>query len=495
MRPPATAYARHRALGRIAIALLLPASRLTLAQSAGVRGTVVDGETGRRLPYSAVTVVSGTLERFSDDSGQFVLSDIRPGQLALRVRHIGYAPKEVSVAIEPGQVAEVRVELRRIAVTLAGLRVEAPQACVQPGRPRPEIDSALATVFQQLEQNAQQYRLITTRYPFESTVRQYYFYTTSAGTAPIRQATSLVRSDGKDRYEPGHVIVQHGLARAVAIPTLAVFTDRAFVDAHCFRTGGLADVDGQSLFRIDFQAAAKIDDPDLDGSIYLDPNNFVIRRSEIRVSNLAHGLEEFDTISVVSRFEEVFPGVPIVAEADGLSHYVKPRTSNGDRLLGFAEHQRDVQIRFLRGQPRANEDAGDHSRPNAPPIRRLDRIIGVYDGDNGDPIVGAEVTDSASGLTAKTTASGTISLAFLATSRSVLRVHAAGYEDLRLDVRLSFADTLPITLVAHRVPRPSVSTVVPGVCVATLSGSCTAVGSSLRRTSVRIVYTATGSLF
>jgi hypothetical protein len=392
-------------------------------------------------------------------------------------------------------VAEVRVELRRIAVTLAGLRVEAAQACVQPGRPRADVDSALATVFQQLEQNAQQYRLITTRYPFESTVRQFYSYTTSAGTAPIRQATSLVRSDGNDRYERGHVIVQHGLTRAVAIPTLAVFTDRAFIDAHCFRTGGLADVDGQTLFRIDFQAAAKIDDPDLDGSIYLDPNTFVIRRSEIRVSNLAHGLEEFDTISVVSRFEEVFPGVPIVAEADGLSHYVTPRSSNGERLLAFAEHQRDVQIRFLRGQPRANEDAGDHSRPSAPPIRRLDRIIGVFDGDTGEPIVGAAVTDSASGLTATTTKSGTISLAFLATSRSVLRVHATGYEDQRLDVRLSFADTLPITLVAHRVPRPSVSTVAPGVCVATLSGSCSAADSSFRRTSVRIVYTATGSLF
>jgi len=156
MRPPAIANARQRAWAFVAIALLTLPSGAALAQAASVRGTVVDGETGRRLAYSAVTIVSATLERFSDDSGQFVLSDVRPGRLALRIRHIGYEPKEVSVAIEPGQVAEVRVELRRIAVTLAGLRVEAAQACVQPGRPRADVDSALATVFQQLEQNAQQ---------------------------------------------------------------------------------------------------------------------------------------------------------------------------------------------------------------------------------------------------------------------------------------------------------------------------------------------------
>jgi hypothetical protein len=479
-------------LGPVA-AIVLVAARAS-AQSGSVHGTVVDAESGRPLPYSAVTIANPALERFSDDSGRFVIAGLKPGQLGLRVRHIGYAPIETRVTIASGEAADIRIELRRIAVTLAGLRVEAPQACVEPGRPRPEVDSSLATVFQQLEQNAQQYRLITTRYPFESSVRQQYWYLTRSVMLPIREATTMVRSDGGERYEPGHVIVESGISRAVAIPTLAVFTDRAFLNAHCFHTGGLQEIEGRQLFRIDFQAAQKIDVPDLDGSIYLDPTNFVIRRSDIRVSNLAHGLEEFDSISVISHFEEIFPGVPIVAEADGLSHYVKPRVSNGQQMLAFAEHQRDVQIRFLRGQPRLNEDAGDKAA-NAPSVRRLDRVLGLFDAETGDPIVGAEVSDSATTLTAKTTATGTVSLAFLRASHGVLQIRAPGYDVVRTEVTLSFSDTLPITMLFHRSARPSVSASFPGVWVAMTAGSGDASASSLRRTSVRIVYTATGSSF
>jgi carboxypeptidase family protein len=464
------------------------------AQSGSIHGVVVDAETGRALPYSAVTMVASGLERFSDDSGRFVLAGLKPDRVVLRVRHIGYAPKETDVAVGQGQSVDLKVELRRIAITLAGIRVEAAKECVEPGPPRPEVDSALVVVFQQLEQNAQQYRLITTKYPFESTVHQYYSYNTTAGIAPIREALSIVRSDGREHYAPGDVVVQHGLARAVAIPSLAVFTDRAFIEAHCFRTGGLEEVEGQRLFRIDFQAAEKIDSPDLDGSIYLDPANFVIRRSVIRVSKLSRGLNEFDSITVTSQFEEIFPGVPIVAEADGLSHYAKPRASNGERLLAFAEHQRDVQVRFLRGVPRRNEDAGDRSSA-VQPVRRLDRLLGVFDGENGEPIVGAAVTDSASGLTAKTTATGTVSLAFLASSRAVLQIRAQGYPDVRTELRLTFSDTIPVTMILHRVARPSVSVVFPDVWDAIGVGAVDATFSSLRRTRVRIVYTATSSAF
>jgi carboxypeptidase family protein len=459
------------------------------AQAGSIHGVVVDAETGRALPYSAVTVVASGLERFSDDSGRFVLAGLKPDRVVLRVRHIGYAPKETDVTLGQGQTLDLRIELRRIAITLAGIRVEAAKQCVEPGPPRPEVDSALVVVFQQLEQNAQQYRLITTKYPFESTVHQYYSYNTTAGIAPIREALSLVRSDGREHYEPGDVIVQHGLARAVAIPSLAVFTNRAFIEAHCFRTGGLEEVDGQRLFRIDFQAAEKIDSPDLDGSMYLDPANFVIRRSVIRVSKLSHGLDEFDSITVTSRFEEIFPGVPIVAEADGRSHYAKPRASNGESLLAFAEHQRDVQVRFLRGVPRRNEDAGE--RPSAvQPVRRLDRLLGLFDGENGEPIVGAAVTDSASGLTAKTTSTGTVSLAFLASSRAVLQIRAQGYPDVRTELRLTFSDTIPVTMILHRVARPSVSVIFPSA-----PDAVDASLSSLRRTRVRMVYTATSSAF
>jgi hypothetical protein len=460
-------------------AVMLPATGV-MAQSASVRGLVIDAESGRPLGYTAIMLVSRGLERFSDDSGRFVLAGLPAERLALRVRHIGYAPRDTNVTLAPGQTLDIRVELRRIAVELAGVRVEASRTCVEPGRPRRDVDSTLAIVFQQLEQNAQQYRLITTRYPFESTVRQVFSYATSAGTAPINTTSALVRSDGSERYSPGDVIVKRGLSRAVAIPSLAVFTDRAFVEAHCFRAGGLQDMSGEKLFRIDFQAAAKIDSPDLDGSMYLDPANFVIRRSEIRVTNLSRGLSDFDSIAVTSRFEEIFPGVPIVAEVDGLSHYTKPRTSNGEQLLALAEHQRDVQLRFIRGQPRMNEDAADRSNVNRSAIRRLDRVLGLFDADSGGPVAGAVVRDSASGLAATTTATGTVSLSFLNSSRAVLLIHAAGYEDTRAEVKVTFSDTIPVTLVIRRTARAP--TLNEKVASRSCAGYCIAPSSPRRST-------------
>jgi hypothetical protein len=75
------------------------------------------------------------------------------------------------------------------------------------------------------------------------------------------------------------------------------------------------------------------------------------------------------------------------------------------------------------------------------------RLLGVYDGSTGDPLAGASVTDTVSRTTARTTGTGTVSLAFLPDGISTLRIQKPGYTPVLVDVRISPADTVPLTLI------------------------------------------------
>ena len=74
------------------------------------------------------------------------------------------------------------------------------------------------------------------------------------------------------------------------------------------------------------------------------------------------------------------------------------------------------------------------------------RVLGVFDEATGDPIAGAEVADSTSGTFALTTSTGTVSLVFLPTGVSTVRIRKTGYAELRLPITISPRDTMPVTL-------------------------------------------------
>ena len=455
------------------------------AQTGHVTGSVIDKVAGVALPFSGVSVVEQSFDRLTSDSGIFQL-DVPAGTIRLRIRHVGFTPVDTQLVVRANDTTRVRIELARIPVTLAAMRVT-DEVCRSPGAPT--ASDALAQVFQQLQLNAEQFRLVSTRYPFTSIVERRFSHlvqepkprqkSDSAGSLAdtvevVTKTDSIeVPSDQKWHYKPGDIIVVSGVSvlgvrYAVMIPTLAVFADAEFVKHHCFHDAGEATVDGQPLRRVDFKAAEDIRDPDIDGTMYLDPTTYVIRRSVISLSKKSpRYASSYDSVVVETTFDELVSGVPVITWTSGRNALSQgasrpSRASNlpdGSRLIDDEESQRVREIRFVHDAPGAGDESNQSRR--APRVVRLDgpighhRVMGVFDAESGNPVAGAAVRDSLTGKSALTTATGTVSLAFVPRSTAVIQIEHAGYERASMPVSLTLIDTLPLTIVLRRsrVPR------------------------------------------
>lgn len=84
--------------------------------------------------------------------------------------------------------------------------------------------------------------------------------------------------------------------------------------------------------------------------------------------------------------------------------------------------------------------------PAAAPRVRPGRLVGVYDSQSGAPLDDVTVTNALNGLSARTTATGTLSLFFVDTSGGLLRLTKIGYQPLMLVVANSDVDTIPETI-------------------------------------------------
>jgi hypothetical protein len=109
-------------------------------------------------------------------------------------------------------------------------------------------------------------------------------------------------------------------------------------------------------------------------------------------------------------------------------------------------------------------------QPTPPAAVRLpawrNRLLGVYDGDTGLPIEGAQVLDVLGGWSALTTMTGTVSLAFMDSGGTLVRVRKLGYNPYTFITWLTAADSSPITVVITKM-----GTVLPQIVT---SGRATA---------------------
>jgi len=298
------------------------------ADSSGVLTGVLTGrDDGQPVPYGTVLLVETGEERFTDASGAFRIGGIVPGRYTVRARQIGYAPRDTIVEIAPAPaVTSVPIALARLPVVLRTVRVDGHTTgtCVTPGIPDSAADPALASLFTQVGENVDRYRLLMQEYPFRFAREEQRFirYDPNGTPRDVRESadTIMVESRLRRPYHIGGILYHDTDARGLRqlymyIPTFGELGDPAFLAAHCFRYGGTVSTPGSAgidLIRLDFVPLDRIKQPDVSGSIYLDAQRLMVRRAEFGLTKPDAVRPSIGSFKVTTSFREFVPLVPLM---------------------------------------------------------------------------------------------------------------------------------------------------------------------------------------
>jgi hypothetical protein len=339
----------------ILAALLLVAARSDAQGGRLLTGVVVSKASQAPLGHSMVSLIPAGRQTFTDDAGRFAFQGVAPGTYRLRATHLGFAPLELAVTI-PRDTAptRIRVELAEVQVKLATVQVMGDAPCLAPGAPDPVKEREFAVIFQQLEQNAQQYRLLADSFPYAYHEERTNFSVRGDSVIEgVHTETVLLRSD-KPRwtYRPGRVVSTDFIARqrSMHLPTLSDFASDEFVKNHCFRYAGTEKTDEGASVRVDFRAADKLGAPDVNGTILLDSASYQIRRAELRLSSVPAALKKVAAVHVTTMFREIEPSVLVFSEVHGVST-MTPSKDLLDHIVSIEDHVL-LDFGFLRVDPR-----------------------------------------------------------------------------------------------------------------------------------------------
>jgi hypothetical protein len=319
-----------------------------------VRGVVRSG--GEAVPYAVVSLVPGHAQRFTDDSGAFLITAVAPGRYRLLVRQIGFKPLDTTVVKVVGTPLEVTVSLERLAIELAEITVTAPRRCTAPGPPDTAEGSNLAAVFDQLRQNAERYALLADSYPFVLRIARA-FVDYDGADQVVWSAADTVRfqSNARTRYRAGDVVgwgtgPARSRARIVNLPTLSDLADSAFLANHCFAFGGESERDGERLVQVQFRAADSLRTPDIDGEVELDARSYQVRRATIRLTRAGRALPGLLSAASVVTFAELYSNilVPKVVESTLVPVF---RSDVRNPVARSTEQRHLLDVHFLRPLP------------------------------------------------------------------------------------------------------------------------------------------------
>jgi hypothetical protein len=108
------------------------------AQTNSIIGRVVAAADSTPVPFAMLSFPKLKHEQFTDEFGRFILRDLKPGQLNMRVRRIGFVPFEADLPVRDGATDTVVVYLTQFAIRLAAVTVsEPPLAAKTECRARP----------------------------------------------------------------------------------------------------------------------------------------------------------------------------------------------------------------------------------------------------------------------------------------------------------------------------------------------------------------------
>ena len=229
---------------------------------------------------------------------------------------IGYSPLDTTITLGPTRATLV-LRIAPVAYKLATVPVIARRnrGCVATGIPTESSNPELAAIFEQLRANVERYNILLDRYPFhyrraETDIIETSGRYDSTSWADTAQYDSRVRRP----YHPGSIVFEQpgvdGQKRLMMyLPTFADLGDSTFDAEHCFAYAGRE----KNEIRIDFRPAERILDSDVEGSIYLDDERYIVRRAVFRLTKPRHAAPYVVGLTLTTRFEEILPLVPMEA--------------------------------------------------------------------------------------------------------------------------------------------------------------------------------------
>lgn len=322
---------------------------------------VVTTPEGIPLGYAVVAAAALGVERFTNANGVVAIPIPAPGQVALRVKRLGFTPKDTTVTVTDAAAQSVVVSLRRVEVKLEAVTVVAWPPCKRPGVPRRGGDARVRTVVEQIRQNAERYRLLTRTYPFNYASLREMGQRDVDGTETIESTdTIVVTGQPIWSYRPGTLIAREAVPLlrretrsasewVMRIPSLSDLTEQVFIDNHCFHVAGLEEKEGQQLLRIDIVAAERLKSADVNVVAWLDPTDFQLRYATFSLSKIPQELRGLLHSMNRVTYVELLPFVSVMRlmTAENLVQYETPRRSTRT----FIERQRILTLTFLGERP------------------------------------------------------------------------------------------------------------------------------------------------
>jgi len=287
------------------------------AQSSVVRGQVVLQGDRQPLPYTTVILLPHGTLRLTTDSGTFALIDLPPGEVRLRFKRIGFAPKDTLVVLAPGAKLTIQVEMTPLAISLPTVVVSGRCTNETPFEPKSAI---LAELFDQVNQHAERMTLLATAKPFVMRAA------TVGGVRDPKKPFVPTRVDTLERgplpvvrYEPKRVARRgtgtYAGSWMIHVPELPDFADTAFTNNHCFHYAGQTRFETDSVIAVEFEPVPWLDkEVDIKGTIYLRVETYQLVALEARTNRMPSDSRHIADYTHRTRFKEVVPGIPVMFE-------------------------------------------------------------------------------------------------------------------------------------------------------------------------------------
>jgi len=353
-RLPALAFALASLAAPRAAAAQQPAQR----GGAGVVRGVVQAGPDEPVPYAVVALQPRFAQRFTDAAGSFAFTHVPAGTYHLIARQVGFKPLDTTVVLAADHALDLTVTLERITVELEAITVVASRGCTQPGPPdagSPE----LVSLFAELRQNAQQFKLLATTYQFRYWMARTFTDLDEVGNVASRITDTVEYvSSAQVHYRPGDVLGVTTLpdgstTPAFVLPTLTDLADSGFQANHCFSFRGRVEQDKAEVLRFHFRPPESLTAPDLEGDVDLDPRTYHIVRASVTLTHSEAAREGVRAAGATITFSELLPNVVVQQRVTGYQDLAAPvlQLSGARHISRYLEDQRLVATRFLHPLP------------------------------------------------------------------------------------------------------------------------------------------------